>query len=142
MDQHVLTDPRAFLLAGHAIVTVLNTATGNRLTYKVSQCADNPQLYFVAVLRGPNNTDDYTYLGTIRGGMYWHGKKSKVSQDAQSARGFVWLWAHLDALPPQMKVYHEGRCGRCGRVLTVPESCIQGYGPECIKHVPGATQAA
>jgi len=24
------------------------------------------------------------------------------------------------------------RCGRCGRVLTVPESVESGFGPECI----------
>jgi hypothetical protein len=28
-------------------------------------------------------------------------------------------------------VWHEGRCGRCGRKLTVPESIESGFGPEC-----------
>ena len=31
--------------------------------------------------------------------------------------------------------WHEGRCGRCGRKLTVPESIEAGYGPECINLV-------
>ena len=26
---------------------------------------------------------------------------------------------------------HEGRCGRCGRALTVPESIDTGFGPHC-----------
>jgi hypothetical protein len=29
------------------------------------------------------------------------------------------------------EVYHEGRCGRCNRKLTVPESIETGLGPEC-----------
>lgn len=29
------------------------------------------------------------------------------------------------------KVHHEGRCGKCGRRLTVPESIETGLGPEC-----------
>ena len=28
-------------------------------------------------------------------------------------------------------VHHEGKCGCCGRSLTVPESIKRGIGPEC-----------
>ena len=30
-----------------------------------------------------------------------------------------------------VQVWHEGRCGKCGRKLTVPESLTSGLGPEC-----------
>jgi hypothetical protein len=30
-----------------------------------------------------------------------------------------------------LEVWHEGRCGACGRRLTVPESIERGLGPEC-----------
>jgi hypothetical protein len=36
------------------------------------------------------------------------------------------------ALPSGWEFRHEGRCGRCGRTLTVPESIDSGFGPECI----------
>ena len=36
-----------------------------------------------------------------------------------------------------LEVWHEGRCGRCNRALTVPESIASGIGPECAKHVLG-----
>lgn len=31
----------------------------------------------------------------------------------------------------RLQVWHEGRCGRCGRKLTVPSSIETGLGPEC-----------
>jgi hypothetical protein len=30
-----------------------------------------------------------------------------------------------------MELWHEGRCGKCGRALTVPESIESGLGPVC-----------
>jgi hypothetical protein len=32
---------------------------------------------------------------------------------------------------PELAVYHEGRCGACGRRLTTPESISSGLGPVC-----------
>jgi hypothetical protein len=36
-------------------------------------------------------------------------------------------------LPEGYAVHHSGHCGRCGRLLTHPESLKTGIGPECIK---------
>jgi hypothetical protein len=33
--------------------------------------------------------------------------------------------------------HHEGKCGRCGRLLTVPSSIESGIGPECSKIMRG-----
>jgi len=30
-----------------------------------------------------------------------------------------------------LEIWHEGRCGRCNRKLTVPASIALGIGPEC-----------
>jgi Family of unknown function (DUF6011) len=128
-----MIDLDTFALAGHAIFTAHNPATGNRFTYKVSQCDDKPDLYFVGVLTGPDNTNDYQYLGTIRDTQYTHGRKSRIGADAPSAKAFDWLWRHRDRLPPSLDLHHEGRCCRCGRLLTVPESVTSGVGPECAK---------
>ena len=124
-----------FILAGNATLTLRNTTTGNRFTYRVRQCDDKPELYFVSVLTGSDNTSDYQYLGTLRSLSYAHGRKSRIASDATSARAFAWFWEHRHALPACVEVWHEGRCGRCSRLLTVPESIASGFGPECIKHV-------
>lgn len=124
-----------FALAGNAILTVESGKTGTRYTYRVrkGKAADSP--YFVGVLSGPDNTADYTYLGTIFNRTdYRHGRKSTINQDAPSARAFAYVWEVLQGRrqwPDALTVYHEGRCGKCARRLTVPESVTRGLGPEC-----------
>jgi hypothetical protein len=134
-----------FLLAGDATVTFRNDETGTRFTFRLScpkkdterggRVADRENgLRFVALLSGPDNTTDYQYLGCIRdGGDYVHGRKSRVHADAPSVEVFAWVWDHLRAgtLPATISIWHEGRCGRCGRALTVPESVASGFGPDC-----------
>lgn len=126
-------DARAFALAGNAIFTLRSKATGERFTFRVRQPRDDTP-HFVALLRGPDNTSDYSYLGTIyRDGRYKHGKRSPIGPDAPSARAFDWFWRRLEAglLHEKLEIWHEGRCGRCGRLLTVPESVARGIGPDC-----------
>lgn len=126
----------AFLLAGNAHATFVSERTGTRFTYRVStpKASDpnrGPAPHFVSVLTGP---DHYEYLGCIyRRTMYAHGRKSRIGEDATSAKAFAWLWKHLSAgqMPPECEVYHEGRCGRCGRRLTTPTSVTRGLGDEC-----------
>lgn len=139
------TDAMAFLLAGDAVVTFRNDETGNRFTYRLScpkrdterggRVADRENgLRFVALLDGPDNTSNYSYLGFVRdGGEYVHGRKSRVGAEAPSVEVFAWVWDHLRAgtLPAMISIWHEGRCGRCGRALTVPDSVARGIGPEC-----------
>jgi Family of unknown function (DUF6011) len=124
----------AFLLAGRAHVTFVSTKTGTRFTYRVAAAAvreGHPFFYFVSVLTAPEH---YEYLGVIHGGrLYSHGKKSRIGREAPSAKAFQWSFAQLSSgrMPSLLDVYHEGRCGRCGRQLTTPESIERGLGPEC-----------
>ena len=69
------------------------------------------------------------FIGTVLHGRF---VPRRGAPPAPSAVAFGWVWERrqrLDALP--CEVWHEGRCGKCGRVLTVPESLILGLGPEC-----------
>ena len=127
-----------FALAGNAIFTVENVASGNHFTYRVSACKGNDALFFVSLLTGPNNTNDYTYLGTIRQGQYAHGRKSPFTESSSGTTVFGKVWARRAALPACVRVYHEGRCCRCARVLSTPELVTRGLGPECLKKVGGA----
>ena len=134
-----------FLLAGNSTLTIVNDETGNRFTYKVRKkevenSGAQVNLYFVSLLNGPDNENDFCYLGTIffngnGQGDFRTTRNSKVTGDAPSFKAFKWLFSMLQKeaeLPDKVKFYHEGRCGRCGRTLTVPESIESGYGPECI----------
>lgn len=131
-------DAHAFVLAGNATITLVSGRTEARFTYKVTQCEDKPALYFVALLSGVDNEGDFQYLGTVRRDAvpprYAHGKKSRISPEAPSARAFVWFAGNLfdrGVIKEPIQLWHEGRCCRCGRKLTVPESIERGVGPEC-----------
>ncbi len=122
------SNAREYLLAGNAVVTFRNSSTGNRFTYKVRR-PDDDHPHFVMIRTG---SEDWTFMGTIFNGTdYRHGKRSSINRGSQSAKTFVWLWRNIDALPPEIEIWHEGFCLRCGRQLTVPESIKSGYGPIC-----------
>lgn len=125
----------AFILGGNARVTLVSRVSGARFTYQV-RASDDGQVFFVKVLTGPDNTSTYSYLGFIRDGSYRHGgSKSRIGENAHSAKAWAWAWHQLSTyqrIPKHLEVWHEGRCGRCARVLTVPESIASGFGPVCV----------
>ena len=130
---------RAFILAGKAFFTVQNELTQNRFTFKVVQGKDRETgnripIHFVSVFTGTNNNTHYSFMGTIfKDGTYKPSMKSmgNLRIPANADAVFAWIWKNLDALPGAIKFYHEGRCGCCGKRLTVPESILSGYGPQC-----------
>jgi hypothetical protein len=132
--EHPVNDAAAFILAGNARFTVVSNQTGKRFTFHVRQPkAGDP--HFVRVLTGPDNESSYTFVGTyFSDGTYRHGARSTISADAPSAKAAAWLMNMLRnpaRLAAQATIYHSGRCGRCGRTLTVPSSILSGIGPEC-----------
>lgn len=138
---------RQFAMAGRATITLRSRATDARFTYKIeaphvpgnegtnaARDVASPTR-FVKVLTGGDNENSYSYLGYIRRGVFFHGgSKARVGRDAPSAKAFAWAWQALqqDAIPPSLEVWHEGRCARCARKLTVPSSIASGFGPECM----------
>lgn len=147
MSSHQITDAAAvksFVHAGDARFTLVSKATGTRITYRVAYPKDKATgkvdrtgLMFVSVLTGPDNERSYSYLGFITPtGEYIFGTaKTKILPSAPSARAFRWFYDELvrkNRLHDKLEVWHEGKCGRCGRTLTVPSSIASGFGPECI----------
>lgn len=129
-------DVKAFILAGKAIFTLTSLKTGKRFTYKVStpKDASGRAKYFVRLLTQSDNTGYYQYLGMITtSDRYVHGRSSNISAGAPSAIAAAWFFQRLLADLPLtgVAIHHAGRCGRCGRLLTVPESIESGIGPEC-----------
>lgn len=130
----------AYCLAGNATITLRSAKTGTHFTFKIQagEARDGkPAPHFVKVLTGPDNTADYEFLGTIFGegakSVFKHGKKSRITPEAPSAKAFAWFWQHAltGTLPASLEVFHEGTCGRCARPLTDPTSIERGLGPVC-----------
>ncbi len=128
----------SFIMAGNATVTLRSQKTGTRFTYKIRKADPNPAYpgsvtYFVSLLAGPDNESDFTYLGILRDNQFRTTAKSRLSLDAPSVKAFRWTYERLvrREFPDQLEMWHEGRCGRCNRKLTVPSSIELGIGPEC-----------
>jgi hypothetical protein len=124
---------RAYVLAGNAngkaTFTIKNPTTQVRFTYRARPSEDG-KIFFVDLLRGADNTNDFSYIGIIDvKGMFKWTAKSKVSRDALSFKAFEFFSRHWE--DARLDVWQEGRCGRCGRKLTVPESIDRGLGPDC-----------
>ena len=119
-----------FIFAGNSTVTFLNNETENRFTYRIKKAKDS-DLFFVSVLTGP---EQYSYIGTVFNGIYKHGKKSNFT-GAQSEKVFSYVLSKLitESLSECIEIWHEGKCGKCNRPLTVPSSIETGIGPECFK---------
>ena len=147
---------REFLFAGQAMFTLVSLKSGLRFTYKVRvKKQDVEELsrrtaagevteegfvtYFCSLLRGPDNGSDFSYLGVIRKpGRFFVTSKSQVSCHAAAHKAIVWFLEALkadrqDVLGEQLEFWHTGRCGCCGRLLTVPASVEHGIGPECAR---------
>ena len=58
-------DVKRFLTGGKAFLTLTSRKSGVSYTYKVSGCKDNKDLYFVSVLNGPDNWENYLYIGVL-----------------------------------------------------------------------------
>jgi hypothetical protein len=95
-----MNDPLQFILAGNALFTVQNIETGNRFTFKVRK-PDDTKPHFVSVLTGSDNESSYSFLGTVFDPRHYrHGRRSRISEDAPSARAFDWLFRQLSSGRP------------------------------------------
>jgi hypothetical protein len=118
-----------FVLSGNAHFTARSVKTGTRFTYRAEKSRELHGPTFVSVLTGP---DYYEFLGvTFDGKTFKLGRKSRLSANAPSAITFCWLWLRLQKglLHEQLELWHEGRCGKCSRLLTDPASIESGVGP-------------
>jgi hypothetical protein len=114
-------------------------------TYRVKLKKGDPDgkwkndAYFVGLLTGPDNTRDFTYLGKLipETGEVRLTSGSKYTDETWPVRIVRKVLARIyandtDAISAAgWELHHEGRCCRCGRTLTVPESVESGIGPEC-----------
>lgn len=122
-----------FLKAGKAIFTVANPK-GEYYTYRIRRIGEDGPLA-AGLLTGPDNRANYTYTGIYNPD---HNEvrltaKSRLTADSVPFKVLTWAVSQVakGVLPDGYSIHHEGKCGRCGRTLTTPDSLNRGLGPEC-----------
>lgn len=126
---------RLFLFAGHAKFTIVSVRTGTRFTYKLDRKKDT-EIIFLKVLCGPDMWKFVGCLYRMQNGryVYKHSTKAQISEHTASVTAFKWFINYvqdIDNFHEKFELWHEGKCGKCGRPLTVPESIATGLGPDC-----------
>ncbi len=143
---------KEFFTGGRATFTLevpelFANTTGCRphYTYRIYKKKDkkdeNKEVFFVSLKTGPEDRN-YAYLGIFNTetGQIALTKKSIGSDDCWSVRFFRRIMANIFCEEPDniteagFDVHHEGKCGKCGRKLTVPVSIKTGLGPICSKN--------
>jgi hypothetical protein len=135
---------KTYMAAGRAVLTLESKRTGGHYTYRIRQSKYRISgltvrgSFFVDLLTGPDNQNDFTYIGTLEnfpfaGLTFRTTSASSMGLGPKPIAGLNYLLAHLShgRLPEDMIVRHEGRCGACTRPLTTSESIQRGIGPEC-----------
>lgn len=132
-----------FASAGDAVFTLTSKRTGRSYTFQVEAGKEPGDPFWVRLLTGPDNTQDYTYLGMIQrrsgpGCMEFKTTKSSPPADSLPVVAFGYAWTNRNRLAEAgVEFRHAGRCCRCGRPLTTPESIDSGVGPECAARMRG-----
>ena len=131
---------RSFITAGNALFTIVSKGTGARKTFLLEQAPLKPGYekpgYLAKILAGPDNTRDYRYVGFV-----YHGRDGRLRikpgrSNGDAAVALDWFLGFvstgtMDRFEKIAEFWHAGRCGRCGRLLTTPESVASGLGPVC-----------
>jgi hypothetical protein len=143
LHPQIMRDPSAitkFVTGGKAMITLTSEKTQARFTYRVSKIPDTEDKYFVGVMTSKSNEDAFTYIGLLEGNYFRRTAKSKLPENSPAVKGFRYFCEHVlveGKVPEQLSVRHEGRCGRCSKPLTVPESIDRGFGPICWEEMGG-----
>jgi hypothetical protein len=143
LTPQIMRDPVAinrFVTAGKAMITLTSEKTQARFTYRVSKIPDADDKFFVGVMTSKSNEDAFTYIGLLEGNRFRRTQKAKLSENATPVKGFKYFCEHVlenGHMPEQLSIRHEGRCGRCSKPLTVPESIDRGFGPICWEEMGG-----
>jgi hypothetical protein len=108
--------------------TVKSLSTGEHRTFKV-QKAKNGEVRFVKLLIGPDNENDFIPFALLNDRGLFTFKKYRGSQWDKLSR-FLCRLSEFES-DGKIEIFHSGRCVRCGRKLTTPESVETGIGPVC-----------
>jgi hypothetical protein len=111
--------------------TVVGPKGGHR-TLRLQTIDDNGTKQWLAYLSGADNVGDYKSVGFVNGNeVSLFNKYAGQYADIMAAARF--LVRNVDKLDECGRQYaiNSGKCYRCNRLLTTPESVARGLGPIC-----------
>lgn len=128
--------------------TIVNRRTGEHRTFRIETqpvgreggTSFAPGQRILSLLTGPDNENDYQGFAFVddNGIHVWMKKRSadpKHRSPFEIYAEMLWSLAienvHSSWAEKGYALLEEGRCARCGRTLTEPESLRIGVGPIC-----------
>lgn len=123
-----------YMTGGHAVVTLQSDISGIYHTYNFrkpdGQDKNNDTMFIFTLVSG----SEWVYVGMYKNRDFHFTAKSKFKADSAIVKGVAFIIRLMlqDGFSnPNMHLYHEGICSRCGRPLTNPASIALGIGPTC-----------
>jgi hypothetical protein len=119
-------------------VTIKSPTSGNHRTFRVRTQAKDaefaPGERVLGLLTGPDNEWDFDNFAFVKTNpnriVLWKRFRGNGPHEV-----YVDMLSHPDKWTERGVTYTtEGRCRRCNRKLTVPESVQAGIGPVCATH--------
>jgi hypothetical protein len=123
--------PIPFLGTHNATITLTSPKTGDHRTFKISTAKNGPLAgkRILSILIGPNNESDYLGLGFVQTDGFislWQKHRGTQYEKLVDLLDRAEYWASRG-----VEYLAEGRCRRCNRKLTRPDSIASGIGSEC-----------
>lgn len=136
-----------FMLAGNSEFILYSTKTQDKFRYtlkkkKANKESNNENEEYIYFLNMYNN-GSMEYQGIIAFNSslnqfkFYKGSKGLGNSSDVRIRSLEFVLNKLftGQTVGNLIVYHVGKCGRCGKKLTDPESILTGLGPSCSKYM-------
>lgn len=143
MEHEITIGVKDFILGGNSSFTIFQEPN-IQAKYSV-KANDSKTCWFVSTeLKNVSAlTDDafisgtnLVYQGYLKTDLTFNvGKKGVSDYNEKSINALLWVLRHASNLPPNVHIYHHGKCSVCGRKLTDAMSLRCGIGPTCLKRL-------
>jgi hypothetical protein len=127
-----------YILAGDSFVTLKSLRTGSEMSYHIQKQTAIRHIHHVRYRVESKKGAQYIYVGTIFDKKFFRlSGKSRVTLDSVIYVAFNYVIEKLrnGVIDMGVEIYHEGKCGRCGRRLNSEESMKTGYGSDCVSKI-------
>ena len=130
-----------FFFAGRSTLTFRNNEKGTHITVRVKQLKDRKDrktllpIFYVFVSLVGDSEYGFRFGGTIfKDSLHLKlGRDVEAGGQLHKVMEFIMgALANPESLKKRVSLLHEGKCCRCSRQLTHPESINTGFGPECL----------
>lgn len=120
-----------FMFAGNSTFTIVEG--DHHYSYKIyrKKTTDDVKIYHLYLKKSNKGTYSGYFKIVDNRLTFKHSSKYDIPVDNEQLKILLDTIHSRNALPENIKVYHSGRCGCCGRTLTDPESMERGFGREC-----------